>query len=71
MFLFVSLRQSRGALVMGLKILLCIVLGLLFNRVLYLNDGSCTIYGRVFRDDFVGFYLGSPSYVCTLADLLL
>lgn len=36
MLLFVSLRQSRGALVVGMKILIYIVLSLLFNMVIYL-----------------------------------
>ena len=34
--LFMSLRQSRGALVMGLIFSLCIVLGMLFNLIMYL-----------------------------------
>ena len=33
MLLFVSLRQSRGVLVINLKILLCIVLDFLFNMI--------------------------------------
>ena len=36
MLLFVSLRQSKGVLVVGLRILLCFVLGLLFNMIMYL-----------------------------------
>ena len=36
MLFFVSLRQSRGASVVDLRNLLCIVLGLLFNMIMYL-----------------------------------
>ena len=36
MLLFMSLRQSRGVLVVGLKILLHIILGLLFIMVMNL-----------------------------------
>ena len=71
MLLFVSLRQSRGALVVGLKYFLCIVLGLLFNMIMYLVMVFFTIYGCLFRGDFVGFYLGSLSYVGKFADPLL
>jgi len=38
MLLFVSLRQSRGVLVVGLKFILCIVLGL-FKKGLVFDDG--------------------------------
>ena len=36
MLLFVSMRQSRGVLVVNLKPLLHIVLGLLFDVIMYL-----------------------------------
>jgi hypothetical protein len=70
MLSFVSLRQSRGVLVVGLKIILCIVLGL-FKKGLVFDDGCFIIYSHVFRGDFVGFYLGISSYICKFANMLL
>lgn len=54
------MRQLRGVLVFGLKIILCIVLGLWFNVVICL---VVALYGCLFGGNFVGFYFSILSYV--------
>ena len=43
MLLFVSLKQSRGALVMGLNFFYCVVWVLLFKMIMYLVMINFTI----------------------------
>lgn len=62
MLLFESLRQCRGALMVSLSILLCIILGLWFNMIMYLVMILFTIFGRLLRGQFGASILA----VCTI-----
>ena len=55
MLLFVSLRESKGPLVVGLKNN-CVLFWFVFYYGFIFGDGFFTLYVYMFRSNFVGFY---------------